>query len=68
MIRVVLDTNIVDSAQMHSAGLPAIIFNLATNRRMVELCIAAPVLAAYAEVLNRPRLKIPPAKREIVGN
>lgn len=66
MIRVVLDTNIVVSSQMHSAGLPAVIFNLAINQRMVELCISAPVLAEYADVLNRPRLKIPPVQVELV--
>ena len=56
MIRVVLDTNIIVSAHMHAGGLPAVIFNLAMNQRMVELYISESVIAEYAEVLNRPRL------------
>jgi putative PIN family toxin of toxin-antitoxin system len=59
MTRVVIDTNVVVSANLRDEGLPAAILDLAANRRIV-MCVSAAVLAEYKDVLNRPRLKLPP--------
>ena len=61
MIRVVLDTNIVVSANLRAGGLPEAVFNLAIDG-IVQLCVSEPVLAEYEEVLSRARLRIPPKK------
>ena len=61
MIRVVLDTNIVVSANLRAGGLPEAVFNLAINGA-IQLCISEPVLAEYEEVLSRARLAIPREK------
>lgn len=62
MIRVVIDTNAVVSAMLRSGGLPEAVFNLAMERRTVQLYFPPPVLAEYEEVLSRPRLNISPDK------
>jgi putative PIN family toxin of toxin-antitoxin system len=59
MIRVVIDTNVVVSANLRDEGLPAAILDLAANKKIL-MCVSAPVLAEYKEVLNRPRLRLPP--------
>ena len=61
MIRVVLDTNIVVSANLRAGGLPEAVFNLAVDG-VIQLCVSEPVLAEYEEVLSRARLAIPPEK------
>jgi uncharacterized protein len=61
MIRVVIDTNVVVSANLKDEGLPAAILDLAASRTIL-MCVSAAVLAEYKEVLNRPRLKLPPKR------
>ena len=61
MIRVVLDTNIVVSANLRAGGLPEAVFNLAIDG-VIQLCLSEQVLAEYEEVLSRTRLRIPPKK------
>src|SRR5712692_9528258 len=61
MIRVVIDTNVVVSANLRDDGLPASILDLAANKKIL-MVVSAPVLAEYAEVLSRPRLKLDPIK------
>jgi len=57
MIRVVLDTNIVVSAMLRTAGLPYSVLSLGLARRL-RMCVSEPVLAEYEEVLRRPRFGI----------
>lgn len=61
MIRVVIDTNVVVSANLRDEGLPAAILDLAAHKKIL-MCVSEVVLAEYKEVLNRPRLKIPPRR------
>jgi uncharacterized protein len=63
MIRVVIDTNVVVSANLSDEGLPASILDLAANKKIL-MVVSEPVLAEYAEVLRRPRLKLDPFKIE----
>lgn len=64
MIQVVIDTNVVVSANLADAGPPAAIFDLATNRRLILMCVSRPILTEYEEVLRRPRFKFKPARIE----
>jgi putative PIN family toxin of toxin-antitoxin system len=59
MIRLVLDTNVLVSANLSHEGLEAIIVTLALNRK-VQLCVSAPVIEEYERVLLYPRLKFVP--------
>jgi uncharacterized protein len=52
MIRVVLDTNIIVSAYLNQDGVPFVIMKLALAER-VQLCASEPILAEYAELLQR---------------
>ena len=61
MIRVVIDTNVVVSANLTDEGLPAAIMDLAANGNIL-MCVSDAVLAEYREVLNRPRLKLTPER------
>jgi putative PIN family toxin of toxin-antitoxin system len=61
MIRVVLDTNIVVSAALVDEGLPAAIFDLATNKHIL-MVVSREILAEYEKVLHYPRLKLDPAR------
>lgn len=61
MIRVVIDTNVVVSANLRDEGLPAAILDLAANKKIL-MCVSETVLAEYKEVLNRPRLKLSPQR------
>jgi putative PIN family toxin of toxin-antitoxin system len=62
MIRVVIDTNVVVSANLRDEGLPAAILDLAAHRKIL-MCVSEAVLAEYTEVLQRSRLNLP--KRRI---
>jgi len=64
MIRLVLDTNVLVSANLNDNGLEAVIVSLALNKN-VRLCVSAPVLEEYERVLLYPRLKFVP--REVVA-
>jgi putative PIN family toxin of toxin-antitoxin system len=57
MIRVVIDTNAVVSANLKDDGLPAAILDFAANKRIL-MCISEAVFAEYQEVLHRPHLKL----------
>ena len=61
MIQVVIDTNIVVSANLVDAGPSAAIFRLALSQK-IQMCVSPAVLAEYEEVLRRPRLKFTAAK------
>jgi putative PIN family toxin of toxin-antitoxin system len=56
MIRVVIDTNIVVSALLQPAGLPAAVLMLALSGK-VELCVSDAIFAEYDEVIRRPHFK-----------
>ena len=56
MIRVVLDTNIIVSALLQPAGLPARVFQAALDGR-IQLCVSGSVFAEYEEVIRRPRFQ-----------
>ena len=58
MIKVVIDTNVVVSANLVAAGPSAAILSLAIQRK-IQMFISPTMLAEYEEVLNRPRLKFP---------
>lgn len=59
MIRVVIDTNILVSALLHTEGLPAAVLMLALSGE-VQLCVSDAVFAEYDEVIRRPRFKRSP--------
>ena len=59
MIRVVLDTNVVVSANLVDEGPSAAILDLAAHRKIL-MFVSAPILAEYEAVLRRPRLKLSP--------
>jgi putative PIN family toxin of toxin-antitoxin system len=61
MIRVVIDTNVVVSANLRDEGLPAALLDLAANKKIL-MCVSEAVLAEYKEVLHRPRLKLTPRR------
>jgi putative PIN family toxin of toxin-antitoxin system len=61
MIRVVIDTNVVVSANLIDEGLPASILDLAANKKIL-MVVSEPILTEYEEVLRRPRLKLDPLK------
>ena len=61
MIKVVIDTNVVVSANLVDEGSSAAILDLAANKQ-IPMFISPAVLAEYHEVLHRPRLKLNPAR------
>jgi putative PIN family toxin of toxin-antitoxin system len=62
MTRVVIDTNVVVSANLVDEGPSARIFDLAVNRKLIEMCVSPAVLAEYEKVLRRPRFQFTAAK------
>lgn len=64
MTAVVIDTNVVVSANLVEAGPSAAIFRLATNRKLILMCVSPAVLAEYEKVIRRPRFKFEPDKIE----
>ena len=63
MIRVVIDTNVVVSANLVDEGPSAAILSLAIDKK-IRMFVSAAVLAEYEEVLHRPRLKFDPTHIE----
>ena len=64
MIRVVFDTNILYSAILQRAGLPAAVFDLVSAGLLIP-CVSPAVLAEYRDVLlERPGLR-PYAERAL---
>jgi len=59
-MKVVIDTNVVVSANLSDEGLPAAILDLAANKA-IRMFVSPAVLAEYEAVLRRPRLKLSPA-------
>ncbi len=57
MIRVVVDTNAVVSANLRDEGFSALILDLATNGKIL-MFVSEQILREYEEVLLRPRLKL----------
>jgi uncharacterized protein len=61
MIKVVIDTNVVVSANLVDEGPSAAILDLAANKKIL-MFVSPPILAEYEEVLRRPRLNLDPAR------
>jgi len=59
MIRVVLDTNVLVSANLKAQGLQAQVVSLALNSQL-QLYISEPIVREYNAVLRYPRLKFKP--------
>ena len=58
MIRVVIDANVVVSANLRDEGLPAAILDLAAHKKIL-MCVSEAILAEYTGVLQRSRLNLP---------
>jgi predicted nucleic acid-binding protein len=50
MIGLILDTNVLVSANLNGDGLEALVVSLALNRK-VQLYVSEPILAEYEQVL-----------------
>jgi PIN domain len=59
MICVVLDTNVLVSANLNVEGIEALVVSLVLNRK-IEICVSAAILGEYERVLLYPRLKFIP--------
>jgi len=57
LLKVVPDTNIVVSAHLQGAGLPAFVLDLALASK-IQLYVTAEILEEYEAVLRRPRFGI----------
>jgi len=56
MIGLILNTNVLVSANLNGDGLEALVVSWALNRK-VQLYVSEPILAEYEQVLIYPRLK-----------
>ena len=56
-MKVVIDTNVLVSANLSDEGLPAAILDLAANKTIL-MFVSPAVLAEYEAVLRRPRLNL----------
>lgn len=65
MIRVVIDTNVVVSAALTRAGLPAAVMDLVADGQIVA-CFSPAILEEYREVLSRARIGIDLAQAELL--
>jgi putative PIN family toxin of toxin-antitoxin system len=63
MIRLVLDTNVLVSANLNDEGFEALVVALALNRK-IQLYVSEAILDEYQRVLLYPRLKFVP--KEII--
>ena len=61
MIRAVIDTNVLVSGLLTTAGNEALII-LAVHQGLVRPCVSAEIMEEYAEVLARPKFAFPPAE------
>src|ERR1035441_7961017 len=61
MTGLVLDTNVLVSANLNGDGLEALVVSLSLNRK-VEAYVSETILAEYEQVLLYPRLKFHPQK------
>jgi putative PIN family toxin of toxin-antitoxin system len=64
-LKIVLDTNVIVSAMLSSGGNAANILSLVLDGR-IQLCLSAPIMAEYEEVLLRPKFKFIPARVRLV--
>jgi len=60
MLKVVLDTNIIVSANPQPGDPPAIVLRVTTNLG-VQMCISLAILVEYETVLRRPKFKFTPS-------
>jgi putative PIN family toxin of toxin-antitoxin system len=56
MIGLVIDTNVLVSANLNADGLEAVVVALAFNGR-IQMHVSSPIFAEYERVLLYPRLK-----------
>jgi predicted nucleic acid-binding protein len=61
MIRVVIDTNVVVSADIKTEGAEARVLDLVAARR-AQLYISESILAEYQGVLTRPKRRLDPKR------
>ena len=61
MTRLVLDTNVLVSANLNDTGIEAVVVAWALNRR-VQLCVSEALIEEYQRVLLYPRLKFVPTE------
>jgi putative PIN family toxin of toxin-antitoxin system len=61
MIGLVIDTNVLVSANLNAGGLEAVVVALAFNQK-TRMYVSGPILAEYERVLLYPRLKFKPAQ------
>jgi uncharacterized protein len=59
--KVVLDTNVVVSANLKAAGLEAVVLSLAANRK-IQMYVSPAIQAEYEKVLRRPKFRITPER------
>ena len=57
MIGMVVDTNVLVSANLSDEGLEAVVVSLAFNQ-IIQLYVSEPILKEYERVLRYPRLKL----------
>jgi|SRR5205085_6063915 len=63
MIKVVIDTNVIISANIKDEGAEARLLDLVAHRKL-HLYVSAPILAEYEGVLRRPKLRLAPERVE----
>jgi uncharacterized protein len=61
MIGLVIDTNVLVSANLNADGLEAVVVALVFNGK-IRMYVSDPILAEYERVLLYPRLKFKPAQ------
>ena len=59
-MKVVIDTNVVVSANLSDEGLPAAVLDLADSKTIL-MFVSPAILAEYEAVLRRPHLSLSPA-------
>jgi uncharacterized protein len=59
MRRVVIDTNVLVSANLKPRAIEADVVSLALNGQ-ITLCVSNPILAEYEDVLRRPKFRFVP--------
>ena len=65
MFKVVYDTNVVVSGLLSSRGIPALLLDLVSNKR-VSLVLSSDIFDEYVDVLRRPKFNLPKRQRDSV--
>jgi putative PIN family toxin of toxin-antitoxin system len=60
-VKAVLDTNIVVSALISKHGIPALLYQMVHDRKLIPF-YSDPILQEYKKVLYRPRFTLPHSK------